>query len=410
MLRTAVGTDPKAYAEPYGVTDPAGVARLNEQKWDFLAQYKIQADNIYRSVYENTPPTVAELRATEQREGGLRQFNIWYFDPRLFKLDQPDTWNAQADALFDHIQPYVDQYRAAGLIDKAYLHCCDESRDEYFALIRAVLTRFKARFPDIPVLTTAIDDTMGTRSGLDELVDWWVRDVPWYSKEVLDRRHAAGREGWWYLHAGVHNPYPNLLMGYDPGQLRTLLGPMSYQSKVDGFLYYRVDRWYNHPVLADGPLSTWDPRTWNNVAGDGSLFYPGPNGPMPSIRLQNFRDGMEDYNLLTVLRTAVDHAPPGTDPRILGHWPATCCPAPPWSPTSATTSATLPGTGAGDNRSPARPNGCAMRSVPIFAALAFRRVAPWHPATEPPQKPVGGPRRPLLLFRKPCERTRRWYP
>lgn len=317
MLRTAVGTDPKAYAEPYGVTDPAGVARLNEQKWDFLAQYKIQADNIYRSVYENTPPTVAELRATEQREGGLRQFNIWYFDPRLFKLDQPDTWNAQADALFDHIQPYVDQYRAAGLIDKAYLHCCDESRDEYFALIRAVLTRFKARFPDIPVLTTAIDDTMGTRSGLDELVDWWVRDVPWYSKEVLDRRHAAGREGWWYLHAGVHNPYPNLLMGYDPGQLRTLLGPMSYQSKVDGFLYYRVDRWYNHPVLADGPLSTWDPRTWNNVAGDGSLFYPGPNGPMPSIRLQNFRDGMEDYNLLTVLRTAVDHAPPGTDPRIL---------------------------------------------------------------------------------------------
>jgi alkylation response protein AidB-like acyl-CoA dehydrogenase len=25
-------------------------------------------------------------------------------------------------------------------------------------------------------------------------------------------------------------------------------------------------------------------------------------------------------------------------------------------------------------------------------------------------KPVGGPRRPLLLFRRPCERTRRWYP
>ncbi|MGW3728328.1 PIN domain-containing protein [Streptomyces sp. NPDC000851] len=33
-----------------------------------------------------------------------------------------------------------------------------------------------------------------------------------------------------------------------------------------------------------------------------------------------------------------------------------------------------------------------------------------HPATEPPQKPVGGPRRPLLISRRPCERTRRWYP
>jgi len=25
-------------------------------------------------------------------------------------------------------------------------------------------------------------------------------------------------------------------------------------------------------------------------------------------------------------------------------------------------------------------------------------------------KPVGGPRRPLLAFRRPCQRTRRWYP
>ncbi|MGA2826307.1 MAG: alcohol dehydrogenase catalytic domain-containing protein [Streptosporangiaceae bacterium] len=45
-----------------------------------------------------------------------------------------------------------------------------------------------------------------------------------------------------------------------------------------------------------------------------------------------------------------------------------------------------------------------------YTALAFRRVAPWRRATEPPQKPVGGPRRPLLVFRRPCQRTRRWYP
>ncbi|GAA1373905.1 MFS transporter [Streptomyces beijiangensis] len=31
-------------------------------------------------------------------------------------------------------------------------------------------------------------------------------------------------------------------------------------------------------------------------------------------------------------------------------------------------------------------------------------------ATEPPQKPVCGPPRPLLIFRWPCKRTRRWYP
>ncbi|WP_163509088.1 DUF4091 domain-containing protein [Fodinicola acaciae] len=302
-LRTAIGSDPKAYAEPYGVTDPAQVAELNKTEQRFLAQFKLQPDNIYRSIYEPDPPSVESLRQI----GGLRQFNIWYFDPRLFDLTKPATWDAQADRLFDRIQPFVDQYRAAGLIGKAYLYCCDESTAQYFPLIKQVLTRFKLRFADVKVLSTAIDDQMGTQNGLANLVDWWVRDVPWYSASVVQQRHQEGLEAWWYLHAGVANPCPNVFVGYDPGQLRTLLGPMSYQSNVDGFLYYRVDRWYGHQVLADGPLSSWDPRTWGDVAGDGSLLYPGPDGPMPSIRLQNLRDGLEDYNLLVTLKDALAH-------------------------------------------------------------------------------------------------------
>ncbi len=43
----------------------------------------------------------------------------------------------------------------------------------------------------------------------------------------------------------------------------------------------------------------------------------------------------------------------------------------------------------------------------VFTPLV---AAGWHPTTEPPQKLVGGPRRPLLLFRRPCQRRRRWYP
>jgi hypothetical protein len=317
VLQTAIGNDPKAYAEPYGITDPEGVRKVNEAKWRFLADYKLQPDNIYRSIYDGRPPTVAELREIDSKYGGLRRFNIWYFDPRLFDRARPETWDAQADALFDTIQPYVEDYRAAGLADRAYLYCCDESRAEYFGLIKAVLTRFKQRFPDIEVMSTIIDDQMGTGSGLSRLVDYWVRDVPWHSAEIIADRRAAGDESWWYLHAGNQNPYPNLFVGYEPGQLRSLLGPMSYQAGVDGFLYYRVDRWYGHPVLTDGPLSNWDPRTWNDVAGDGSLFYPGRNGPLPSIRIENFRDGMEDHNLLAALRQAVDHAPGGTDPQLI---------------------------------------------------------------------------------------------
>ncbi len=316
-LRTAIGHDPKAYAEPYGVTDPAQVTKLVDQEYDFLDEYLLQGDNIYRKVYETDPPSVESLRKIEARPGGLRQFNIWYFDPRLFDLTKPDTWAAEADVLFDRIQPYVDQYRAAGLLDKGYLYCCDETRAEHTELVKFVLTRFKARFPGVKVLTTMIDNDMGRQSGLGELIDWWVRDVPWFEPDIIAERHAAGREAWWYLHAGNRNPTPNVFVNYDPGQLRTLLGPMAHQAGVDGFLYYRVDRWYGHPVLDDDPTTSWDARTWNALAGDGSLLYPGPNGPVPSIRLENIRDGLEDYNLLDTLKQAIDNAPPKTDPRLI---------------------------------------------------------------------------------------------
>jgi hypothetical protein len=316
-LRTAIGHDPRAYAEPYGVTDPAEVAALVDEEYAFLGEYLLQGDNIYRSIYEQNPPSVESLRRIEEKGGGLRQFNIWYFDPRLFDVGAPETWAQQADALFDRIQPYVDEYRAAGLLDKAYLYCCDETRAAHTEVIRFVLTRFKQRFPGVRVLTTAIDNDMGRASGLDEVMDWWVRDVPWYEPEIIAERHADGREAWWYLHAGNTNPTPNVFLNYDPGQLRTLLGPMIHQGGLDGFLYYRVDRWYGHAILDDGPLSNWDPRTWNNRAGDGALLYPGPEGPIPSIRLENIRDGLEDYNLLDALRTAIDEAPPGTDPDLL---------------------------------------------------------------------------------------------
>ena len=87
-----------------------------------------------------------------------------------------------------------------------------------------------------------------------------------------------------------------------------LMGPMAYKFQTDGFLYYAINRWQGRGVLDDGPYSKWDPSTYKDANGDGSLFYPGPDGPLASIRLQNYRDGMEDYNLLVELRQRLDKA------------------------------------------------------------------------------------------------------
>ncbi len=46
--------------------------------------------------------------------------------------------------------------------------------------------------------------------------------------------------------------------------------------------------------------------TWTNYAdGDGSLTCAGPEGPLPTIRMENIRDGLEDYEYLKLLENLV---------------------------------------------------------------------------------------------------------
>ena len=82
--------------------------------------------------------------------------------------------------------------------------------------------------------------------------------------------------------------------------------------RVTGFLYWSLDTWRDN--LAGGrrwPEIKWNPATWRNNEGkahngDGQLLYPGPNRrPLSSIRLENFRDGAEDYEYFWLLRDAV---------------------------------------------------------------------------------------------------------
>ena len=71
------------------------------------------------------------------------------------------------------------------------------------------------------------------------------------------------------------------------------------QKQVEGLLYWSTNWW----IKATGTADPWtDMATVKDIDpdlyGDGSLFYPGPEGPLPSFRLECIRDGIEDYEYL----------------------------------------------------------------------------------------------------------------
>lgn len=302
-LTTSFDFRPTLVTPLYGDTDPAAVTARIHQYETFLEDYKIEPDSIYAA----TPPTVEDLEWVQSR-WGLRHFNVLYLNKNLFDLSKPSSWQAQIDSWLDTIGRAMVKYRAAGLDKLAYVYGFDEATAAYLPAVRMTLTQLKQRFPDLPVISTLRDNTMGPGSGLTGLVDIWSPQMDLYQSAPAAQAHARGDHVYWYPDIATGHPYPNWFNGYPPIDTRMMMGPMSHQAGVDGVLYYAVNRWIDHPLLDDGIYSGWNPATLDTTAGDGSLFYPGAHGPLASIRLANLRDGMQDYNLLELLRQRIASA------------------------------------------------------------------------------------------------------
>jgi hypothetical protein len=288
------------------------MTKLSHQYEDFLETYKIEPGNIYTA----TPPTVAELQYL-QNKWGLRHFNIVYLNYTLININDPSSWQAQIDSWVTTISDAMAEYQKVGLDKYAYVYGFDERPASWYPVIKQTLTAIKAKFPDLPVISTLRDNSMGVTSGLTGLVDAWAPEQDLYNQTTADGAHARGDQVYWYPDIGTGHPFPNWFNGYPPIDGRMLMGPMSYQAKVDGVLYYQTTRWVGgQTILNDGVFSNWNDLT-GGAPGDGSLLYPGPDGPMASMRLSNVRDGMQDYNLLDVLAQKIANPPSHTSTKQL---------------------------------------------------------------------------------------------
>lgn len=79
-------------------------------------------------------------------------------------------------------------------------------------------------------------------------------------------------------------------------ELRSLMGAQTQKFKPDGFLYYSTVSWSSEKPIEAGPFTEWNPRSHGFYHGDGQWTCCGgpDNMPLPTMRLENFRDGLED--------------------------------------------------------------------------------------------------------------------
>jgi|GEM_PF-4681131 len=318
-LTTSFQFTPWLLWDLYQITDPDQKWAMTVKYWDFLAEHKIQPDQIYTVLDANPAnlpadkkfePQPAERITYIRDHYGLKQFTAMYLWSGLIDPNKPETWEAQFTTWMDQITTAMTAYEKAGVADKAVIYGFDEASGPVLQAAKIIFQRIKDKYPNLPIMTTLRDNSMGVDSGLAGLVDIWVPQQDLYNQSVAERTRARGDQAWWYPDIATGYPLPNWFNGYPTIDARMLMGPMSHQAGVEGILYYATNRWPladrgEQLLVNDGILSNWNPATFNGTAGDGSLYYPGADGPMSSLRLENVRDGLEDYNLMQELKRAI---------------------------------------------------------------------------------------------------------
>jgi hypothetical protein len=247
------------------------------------------------------------------------------YEPQLLGFKE-DTAHYKA-AFTAYCHAVQEHLRQMGWLDEAYVYWFDEPEPKDYQFVMNGFAKLKQAAPHI--------NRMLTEQPEPELVsgpDIWCPVSCNYDHRVAEKRHQHGEKFWWYICCVPKAPYCTLFIDHPGTELRVWLW-QTWKHKIDGILVWQTNYWtssaaYPDPEHPQNPYQ--DPmgwvsgysaangtkRPWGN--GDGRFIYPPEaaadahptqsvlEGPVDSIRWEMLRDGIEDYEYLTILKRMLE--------------------------------------------------------------------------------------------------------
>jgi Domain of unknown function (DUF4091) len=223
----------------------------------------------------------------------------------------------------DYLSQIETHLRKRNWLPKAFTYWFDEPAPKDFSFVVDGMERLYAAAPGARRMLTVEPEPP-----LLGHVDIWCGLTPKWTPDLVRQRREAGDEVWWYICCGPHAPYITEFIDHPGTELR--LWPwQSWQYGVQGILIWETLYWTSPAAFPPPKLQDpWaDPMSytsgygekpgeigyWGN--GDGRFLYPPQrdvkidqapclDGPVNSIRWENLRDGMEDYEYFWLLKQA----------------------------------------------------------------------------------------------------------
>ncbi|MDO5579533.1 MAG: DUF4091 domain-containing protein [Planctomycetia bacterium] len=247
------------------------------------------------------------------------------YPPQIGKFDESTK---EYKLLFsDYLNKLQTELEKAGLLKGAYAYWFDEPDEKDYEFVADGFARLKKYGPKISRMLTEepgsklcdILDQKGTS------LDIWCPVSSNFSSSEAEKRMEKKERFWWYVCTGPKAPYCTLFIDHPGTEMRVWLW-QTYKRKIGGILVWASNYWTSRSAFPKSPQNPYlDPMGyvsssaintkayWGN--GDGRFVYPplaaavpGLNNgkpileePVCSIRWEILREGIEDYEMLTIL-------------------------------------------------------------------------------------------------------------
>ena len=214
----------------------------------------------------------------------------------------------------ERVKRFYEVAKAHGMGDRAYVYGFDEWSDvTRYGDIKATYDELRAVAPGIKASSTVVHPV----PPIDRTIDAWCPALCYEFPEYKQARER-GQEVWTYEGGCPYDPYPTHELLDVPAVEARAFFWVIWRYQYTGWLHWELNVWSgNMGGDKRWPEVPWNPARSGVRNGEVGRIYPGPGAtPLPSVRLENMRDGIEDYDVLWLLRERARKLPAGSKQRL----------------------------------------------------------------------------------------------
>ncbi|MBN1488646.1 MAG: DUF4091 domain-containing protein [Phycisphaerae bacterium] len=244
------------------------------------------------------------------KEIGFRQFewsHLWIYwgvenPERIYKkvgeeyvmLWPPDI-SGFSETFLNFLRQFLPEFhtflKTEGLLETSYFHLSDEpGSGQHVTNYHRAREILRELAPWMKVMDALSDIEYG-RQDLTDIPIPIVSAAQAYIDEKIPH--------WVYYCCAPHGPWLNRFFDTPLPKIR-MSGWLFYQLGAKGFLHWGFNYWHKmeQEVIGD-PFNDATNACWPSIPyGDPFMIYPGPDGPLDSIRWEVFAESLQDYAML----------------------------------------------------------------------------------------------------------------